>query len=45
VRAKSDYRTDHTPYQLVFNEAQRKIVEQAFAKEIKLHGYKFEPKP
>lgn len=45
VRAKSDYRTDRTPYQLVFNEAQRKIVEQAFAKEIELHGYKFESKP
>lgn len=45
VQAKSDYRTDRTPYQLVFNEVQRKIVEQAFAKEIELHGYKFESKP
>jgi Sulfotransferase family len=45
VRAKSDYRTDRTPYQSVFNEAQRKIVEQAFAREIELHGYKFESKP
>ena len=45
VRAKSDYRTDRTPYQLVFNEDQRKIVEQAFAKEIELHGYTFEAKP
>jgi hypothetical protein len=26
----------------VFNEAQRKIVERAFAREIELHGYKFE---
>jgi hypothetical protein len=42
VRAKSNYRTDRTPYQSVFNDAQRKIVEQAFAKEIELHGYKFE---
>ena len=45
VRAKSDYRTDRTPYQLVFNEAQRRIVERAFAKEIELHGYRFESKP
>ena len=41
VRAKSDYRTDRTPYQMVFNETQRRIVEQAFAKEIELHGYQF----
>jgi hypothetical protein len=41
VRAKSEYRTDHTPYQSVFNDAQRKIVEQAFAREIELHGYGF----
>ncbi len=45
VRAKSDYRTDRTPYQLVFNEAQRRIVERAFAKEIDLHGYQFDSKP
>lgn len=44
VRAKSEYRTDRTPYQAVFNDAQRKIVEQAFAREIELHGYSFEPK-
>jgi len=42
VRAKSGYRTDHRPRQLVFNEEQRRIVEQAFAKEIELHGYRFE---
>jgi hypothetical protein len=44
VRAKSDYRTDRTPYQQVFNDAQRRIVEQAFAREIELHGYQFESK-
>lgn len=44
ARAKSDYRTDRTPYQLVFNDAQRRIVEQAFAKEIELHGYQFAAK-
>ena len=41
VRAKSDYRQDRTPYQAVFNDRQRAIVERAFAKEIELHGYQF----
>jgi hypothetical protein len=43
VAAKSEYRTDRRPYQEAFNEAQRRIVEKAFAKEIELHGYRFEP--
>jgi hypothetical protein len=42
VRAKSEYRTDRRPCQLVFNDKQRRIVENAFAKEIELHGYRFE---
>jgi len=42
IRAKSEYRSDRTPYQLVFNDQQRKIVEKAFAREIELHGYHFE---
>jgi hypothetical protein len=42
VAAKSDYRGDRRPYQEVFNEAQRRIVENAFAKEIELHRYRFE---
>ena len=41
VRAKSEYRTDRTPYQSVFNNKQRRIVEKAFAREIELHGYRF----
>ena len=41
VAAKSEYRTDRTPYQEVFNDKQRRIVEKAFAKEIELHGYRF----
>jgi hypothetical protein len=41
VSAKSEYRSDRTPYQQVFNESQRRIVEKAFAKEIELHGYWF----
>ena len=41
VAAKSEYRSDRTPYQQVFNESQRRIVEKAFAKEIELLGYWF----
>lgn len=43
VRAKSEYRGDRTPYQLVYNDRQRRIVERSFAREIELHGYRFEP--
>ena len=42
VQAKSEYRSDRTPYQSVFTLEQRRIVEQAFAREIALHGYRFE---
>ena len=42
VRAKSEYRSDRRPYQMVFNDMQRKIIEKAFAKEIALHRYRFE---
>jgi hypothetical protein len=42
-KAKSEYRRDRTPYPLVFNEEQRKRIEQVFAREIELHGYRFEP--
>jgi hypothetical protein len=42
VEAKSEYRTDRRPYQLVFNDEQRRIIENAFAREIELHGYRFE---
>jgi hypothetical protein len=42
VTAKSEFRSDRRPYQEVFNDEQRRIVEKAFAKEIKLHGYRFE---
>jgi hypothetical protein len=41
VAAKSEYRTDHRPYQEIFNDEQRRIVQKAFAKEIELHGYRF----
>lgn len=41
VKAKSEHRKDRRPYQEVFNRDQRARVEQAFAKEIKMHGYTF----
>ncbi len=43
IKAKSEYRTDRRKYQLIFNDEQRRIVENAFAREIELHGYRFEP--
>ena len=42
IAAKSEYRSDRRAYQDVFNDEQRRIVEKAFAKEIELHGYRFE---
>lgn len=42
VRAKSEYRTERKPYHLLFNEEQRRFVERVFAREIELHGYRFE---
>jgi hypothetical protein len=41
VQAKSEHRTDRRPYQEVFSNKQRRIVEKAFAKEIELHGFRF----
>jgi len=41
IAAKSEYRADRRPYHEVFSDDQRRIVEKAFAKEIELHGYRF----
>jgi hypothetical protein len=43
VTAKSEYRADRRPYQEVFTDRQRRIVDNAFAREIELHRYQFEP--
>ena len=40
--AKSEFRTERRPYQEIFNDEQRRIVQKAFSKEIELHGYRFE---
>jgi hypothetical protein len=45
VRKKAHFRTDRTPYQLVFSPPQRQIVESIFAREIQLHGYRFAQTP
>ncbi len=41
VRAKSKYRKDKKPYQEVFSNEQREIIEKAFVKEIEMHKYTF----
>ncbi|MCH8502332.1 MAG: hypothetical protein LAT77_10540 [Aliidiomarina sp.] len=41
VNAKSEYRTDRRPYQEVFSDTHRQIIEAAFSSEIKMHGYTF----
>jgi hypothetical protein len=42
IRAKGDYRSDRTPYQSVLSLEQQGTVERLFAREIQLHGYRFE---
>jgi hypothetical protein len=41
VHAKSEYRLDRRPYQEVYTEDQKNIVQAAFDTEIRLHGYQF----
>jgi hypothetical protein len=41
INAKSEHRKDRTPYQQVFNDAQKDLVAKVFAKEIEMHGYVF----
>jgi hypothetical protein len=41
VKAKADFRKDRRPYQEVYTEGQRAIVERVFAEEIGMHGYTF----
>ncbi len=42
VWEKSEYREDRRPYRQVFSEDQARFVEKVFAKEIMLHGYRFD---
>jgi hypothetical protein len=41
IRAKGQLRRDRRPYQEVYTEEQRAVVEKAFDREIRLHGYRF----
>ncbi len=41
VSAKSDFRKDRRPYQEVYTDKQKAVIEKAFEKEIKLFGYKY----
>ena len=41
VRAKSDHRKERTPYREVLTDEQRQKIEDAFADEIRMHGYSF----
>lgn len=41
IRAKGSYRPDHRPYSEVFDERQKDIVAEQFAREIAIHSYQF----
>ena len=41
VHAKSEYRLDRRPYQEVYTEDQKAIVQRVFETEIRMHGYQF----
>lgn len=41
VRAKAEHRKEERPYQDLFSDKQRYIIEKAFAREIEMHGYVF----
>ena len=42
VRAKSEYRNEYRKYKEIYSSRQRQIIEKAFEKEIRMHGYSFE---
>jgi hypothetical protein len=41
VNAKGEYRADRRPYQAMYSDAQRRLIEKVFDAEIRLHGYRF----
>ena len=41
AHAKSNYRVDKRPYQEIYTPQQRAIIENAFSKEIDMHGYNY----
>lgn len=44
IRAKSGHRADKRPYQEVYSQTQRTLIERSFKQEIQLHSYRFEPR-
>jgi hypothetical protein len=45
VAAKGQARKDRRPYQEVYTNRQREVIEKAFEQEIRMHGYTFDPSP
>jgi Sulfotransferase family len=41
VNAKGEYRSDRKPYQTMYSDAQRILIEKVFEAEIRMHGYRF----
>jgi hypothetical protein len=41
VTAKGEYRDDRRPYQMMYSDAQRRLIEKVFDAEIRMHGYRF----
>jgi hypothetical protein len=41
VNAKGEYRGDRRPYQMMYSDAQRRLIEKVFDAEIRIHGYRF----
>ncbi|RMG21409.1 MAG: hypothetical protein D6732_27345 [Methanobacteriota archaeon] len=41
-KANTEFRRDRAPYQEVFSDMQRKIIENVFKQEIAMHGYRFD---
>jgi hypothetical protein len=41
VNAKGEYRGNRRPYQMMYSDAQRRLIEKVFDAEIRIHGYRF----
>jgi hypothetical protein len=41
ITEKAHYRKDRRPYQQVYSQNQKELVEKLFKKEIEMHGYEF----
>lgn len=41
VHAKSEHRKDRRPYQELYSDEYKMVIEKAFEKEIQMHGYTY----